>query len=95
MHNLKQPPPGLVHGLENHSFEVKATVAVFLAIALFNSLELVILVCWTFHQRRGLYFWSLLLSSLAIILYGAGSILHYYTIGLLPLGLAIAYIALS
>jgi hypothetical protein len=92
MQPLEEVPPGLVHGLEFHSFQLKATVAVFLAIALFNSLELVVLVCWTFRQWRGLYFWSLLISSLGIIPYGVGSILHYYTIGPLPLGLAIAYV---
>ncbi|KAJ0419560.1 hypothetical protein BJY00DRAFT_324302 [Aspergillus carlsbadensis] len=92
MRNLEEVPPGLAHGLEYHSTEIKATVAVFLAIALFNSLELLVLICWTFTQWRGLYFWSLLLSSLAIIPYGVGAILHYYTIGPLPLGLAIAYV---
>ncbi|KAL4860393.1 hypothetical protein BDV12DRAFT_209579 [Aspergillus spectabilis] len=92
MQLLEQVPPGLVHGLEFHSFQLKATVAVFLAIALFNSLELVVLICWTFRQWRGLYFWPLLISSLGMIPYGVGSILHYYTIGPLPLGLAIAYI---
>ncbi|KAL3439912.1 hypothetical protein BJX65DRAFT_317259 [Aspergillus insuetus] len=92
MHPLEQVPPGLVHGLDFHSFQLKATVAVFLAIALFNSLELVVLVFWTFSQWRGLYFWSLLISSLGIIPYGVGSILHYFTIGPPPLGLAIAYV---
>ncbi|CEL08217.1 hypothetical protein ASPCAL11368 [Aspergillus calidoustus] len=92
MHPLAQVPPGLVHGLEYQSFEVKATVAVFLAIALINSLELIALVCWTFRQPRGLYFWSILISSFGIIPYGVGAILHYYRIVPLPVGLAIAYV---
>ncbi|KAL2809041.1 hypothetical protein BJX63DRAFT_372521 [Aspergillus granulosus] len=92
MDNLEEVPPGLVHGLKHHGFELKAIVAVFLTIALFNSLELLVLICWTFHQWRGLYLWALLLSVLGIIPYAVGAILHYYTIGPLPLGLTISYI---
>ncbi|KAL5334169.1 hypothetical protein BJX70DRAFT_379007 [Aspergillus crustosus] len=92
MSDLHGVPPGLVHGLARTSFANKAVVTVFLAIALFNSLELIVLVCWTFRQYKGLYFWSLLISSLGIIPYVVGSILHFYNVGPLPLGLAISYI---
>lgn len=71
-------PPGLVHGLANSSTELKTVVAVFIAISLFNSLELIVLICWTFHQWRGLYFWALLVSAVGLIPYGVGSIIHYF-----------------
>ncbi|KAL4879225.1 hypothetical protein BJY04DRAFT_208779 [Aspergillus karnatakaensis] len=92
MSGLHGIPPGLVHGLEYANFQDKAIVTVFLTVALFNSLELVVLVCWTFRRYQGLYFWSLLISSLGIIPYTVGSILHYYNVGPLPVGLPISYI---
>ncbi|KAL4962695.1 uncharacterized protein BDV14DRAFT_191365 [Aspergillus stella-maris] len=92
MSELWHIPPGLVYGLENASFTLRMTAAVFLTIGLFNSLELVILVCWTFRSWRGLYFWSLFISSVGIIPYVIGSILHYWNIVTLPASLTIAYI---
>ncbi|KAL3465682.1 hypothetical protein BJX64DRAFT_285287 [Aspergillus heterothallicus] len=92
MNDFEKVPPGLITGLEHHSFELKAIVAVFLTIALFNCLELLVLICWTFRQWRGLYFWSLLISVLGIIPYAVGGILHYYTIGPFALGTVVSYI---
>ncbi|KAL2835578.1 hypothetical protein BJY01DRAFT_75351 [Aspergillus pseudoustus] len=91
MDNLEEVPPGLVHGLKHHTWELKATVAVFLTIALFNNIELLVLICWTFRQPRGLYFWSLLLSVIGIIPYVIGAILHYYNVGPLALGITVMY----
>ncbi|KAL4972851.1 hypothetical protein BDW66DRAFT_169155 [Aspergillus desertorum] len=76
MADLHAVPSGLEHGFENASTELSITAAVFLALGLFNSLELIVLVCWTFRQWRGLYFWSLLISSAGIIPYVIGSLLH-------------------
>jgi hypothetical protein len=90
--DLHEIPPGLVHGLDYVGFPGKAVVTVFLTIALFNSLELIVLICWTFRQYRGMYFWSLLVSSVALIPYTVGSILHYFTVGPLPVGLTISYV---
>ncbi|KAL4869911.1 hypothetical protein BDV12DRAFT_208208 [Aspergillus spectabilis] len=92
MMDLHDVPPGLVHGLDYVGFPGKAVVTVFLAIALFNSLELIVLICWTFRQYRGMYFWSLLVSSLALIPYTVGSIIHYFTVGPFPVGLTISYV---
>ncbi|KAL4939802.1 hypothetical protein BDV06DRAFT_214011 [Aspergillus oleicola] len=92
MSELWDIPPGLVHGLENASFRLRMTAAVFLTIGLFNSLELVVMVCWTFRSWRGLYFWSLLISSVGIIPYVVGSILHYWNIVTLSASLTVTYI---
>ncbi|KAL4913349.1 hypothetical protein BDW62DRAFT_192841 [Aspergillus aurantiobrunneus] len=92
MSELQHVPPGLVQGLEGESLAVQMVVSVFLAIALFNSLELIILVCWTFRQYRGLYFWSVIISSVGIIPYTVGSVLHYFTDTPLAASLTVAYI---
>ncbi|KAL2818231.1 hypothetical protein BDW59DRAFT_181929 [Aspergillus cavernicola] len=92
MADLYDSPPGLILGLENSSTSLKVTVAVFLTIALFNSLELIVLVCWMFRQWQGLYFWSLLISSVGLIPYTVGSILHFFNVGPLAVGLTISYV---
>ncbi|KAL4779276.1 hypothetical protein BJX76DRAFT_341287 [Aspergillus varians] len=92
MADLSVNPPGLVHGLDTTSLPMQMLLAVFLAIALSNSLELIVLVCWTFKQYRGLYFWSLLISSIGIIPYTVGSILHYWNIVRLSASLTVSWI---
>lgn len=88
MADLRITPPGLVYGLDNDvSFAKEIIFAVFLALALFNSVELVTLTCWTFSQYRGLYFWCLLSSSVGMIPYVVGCILHYWAGA--PLGLTL------
>ncbi|KAL4901207.1 hypothetical protein BDW74DRAFT_182062 [Aspergillus multicolor] len=92
MSDLNAIPPGLVYGFAYATFRLRMAAAVFLALSLFNSLELIVLVCWTFRQWRGLYFWSLLISSIGIIPYVVGCILHYWNIVPLPASLTVAYI---
>ncbi|OJJ01940.1 hypothetical protein ASPVEDRAFT_92234, partial [Aspergillus versicolor CBS 583.65] len=69
----------------------KAAVAVFLTIALANAIELIVLIFWTFHRYRGLYFCSLVVSVSGVILNSIGSILHYFNFGPLWLGLPLLY----
>lgn len=92
MADLDAAPPGLVSGIEDASISRRVVIASFLTIGLFNCLELLVLICWTFQQWRGLYFWSLLVSSLGIIPYVIGSILHYWSIVPLSASLPVAYV---
>ncbi|KAL4809840.1 hypothetical protein BDV18DRAFT_129744 [Aspergillus unguis] len=82
--SLNRAPYGLVHGLEDASLAFRGTAMAFLAISLLNSLELLVMICWTFQQRRGLYFWCLLISSVGIIPYSIGWILDFWLIA--PIG---------
>lgn len=91
MADLEAIPPGLVHGLEEQGTATKAAVAVFLTIALANAIELIVLILWTFHRYRGLYFWSMIVSVSGVILNSIGSILHYFNFGPLWLGLPLLY----
>lgn len=93
MVDLHRSPPGLVYGLDNGiSFTIELFMAVFLCLALFNSLELITLACWTFREWRGLYFWCLLTSSIGIIPYTIGCILHYWNVAPLEVSLPISWI---
>ncbi|KAJ5489808.1 hypothetical protein N7453_010633 [Penicillium expansum] len=65
-------------------------LTVLLSIAFYNAVELTILIFVTFHRYDGLYFWSILLSTvLGIIPSTAGTLLNYFSIG--PLWLAISF----
>jgi hypothetical protein len=53
----------------------KFTIACFIAIALYNVAELFFIIFATFKKRRGLYFWSFLVSTCGIGLYSIGFLL--------------------
>ena len=55
-------------------------LAAFMGIAWFNVLELNISIFMTFKRRRGLYFWSLLISSWGIIFHSLGFLLKLWQI---------------
>lgn len=65
------------------------TVIVCSALALYNALELELLVFTTFHAYRGLYFWSLVLASFGIVPYVLGFMIEYFRLSWLALGIAI------
>lgn len=62
-------------GYEGSSFAVEAIVVFCCALAMYNAVELTGLILFTFSRFRGLYFWSLPVTSLSIILYALGFIL--------------------
>ncbi|ORY11483.1 hypothetical protein BCR34DRAFT_601270 [Clohesyomyces aquaticus] len=65
------------------------TVTICSALALYNALELELLVFTTFHAYRGLYFWSLVCASFGIIPYVLGYMIEYYELAPMALGIAI------
>ncbi|KAL2819049.1 hypothetical protein BDW59DRAFT_181743 [Aspergillus cavernicola] len=93
MSSLDDIPAGLVSGVEASSLAVKIIVAVFLGTALYNAVELIVLILITFSQYRGLYFWSLLVSSLVgVIPTTIGAVLHFFLIGPLWLALTLSHV---
>ncbi|KAH7126595.1 integral membrane protein [Dendryphion nanum] len=65
------------------------TVIVCSALALYNALELELLVFTTFQSYSGLYFWSLVLASFGIIPYVLGFMIEYFRLSYMALGIAI------
>ncbi|KAK7216904.1 hypothetical protein V2G26_004907 [Clonostachys chloroleuca] len=53
-------------------------IAGFFAISLYNVLEINIQVFFTFLKWKGLYFWSLLISSWGIVLHSVGFLLQFF-----------------
>ena len=73
-------------------------IAAFTAVAWYNVIELNIQVFLTFKRHRGLYFWSLLISSYGCILHALGFLIKFILIpqnGSQQLKEAIVYLAVS
>ncbi|KAJ5110829.1 hypothetical protein N7532_001364 [Penicillium argentinense] len=88
-----QGPLGLVSGYQGNSTAIKVIMGVLVAILLYNAAELSVLIFLTFRRYRGLYFWSLSLSTvLGLIPSGIGNILHFFAIGPLWLALTLSNI---
>jgi hypothetical protein len=60
-------------------------VTLSVGLALFNSLEMILLISTTFKRWKGLYFWSLSICNLGVILYVLGFMMGYFSLGPLPL----------
>ncbi|KAL4893306.1 hypothetical protein BDV59DRAFT_193160 [Aspergillus ambiguus] len=72
---------GIVGAYHGDNFSIKVIFTTFLGIALYNALELIVLIFITFKRYRGLYFWSLLLSAvLGIIPQSISFVLKYYNL---------------
>lgn len=71
---------GITGGYEGDSLALKVIIAFFLGLSLYNVVELQVLIFSTFNRFRGLYFWSLVISSLGIIPYSLGFIFKYFSI---------------
>ncbi|KAB8077909.1 hypothetical protein BDV29DRAFT_31572 [Aspergillus leporis] len=84
---LSQVPEGLIGGYQG-GLAVRILMVVFSSIALYNAVELVILIFLVFHQYSGLYFWTMLLSNvLGVIPHAIGYLLEFFAKG--PLWLAV------
>lgn len=53
-------------------------VTLSVALGLYNSMEMILLISSTFKRWKGLYFWSLVLCNWGVILYNLGIMLSYF-----------------
>lgn len=74
------PIDGISGELANNTWTLQTALVTFIAISWYNVVELLILILCTFRRWKGLYFWSLLLSSgLGVFLYSLGFLLKFFT----------------
>ena len=79
MANSRSPGNGITGGYTGDSIVIRIAIATLAGITWYNAVELVILVFVTFARYRGVYFWSLLISSsLGLIPYAIGFLLKFY-----------------
>ncbi|KAJ5467926.1 hypothetical protein N7475_005678 [Penicillium sp. IBT 31633x] len=92
MTNLSEPPDG-IHGYKGNNVAVQTLMIVFTSIALYNAIELFILLFLTFTHYRGLYFWTLMLSVvLGVIPHAIGYLLELFSLAPLWLSLTLSTI---
>src|SRR5215469_6953378 len=60
------------------TFQIAQLITAFAGIALYNVVELLVLIALTFRRRHGLYFWSLIISTVAIVPYTLGLLFKFF-----------------
>lgn len=70
-------------------------VTLSIALSLYNSLELMLIISSTFKKWKGLYFWSLSICNTGVILYALGMLMTFFKYGPLVLGKIILDIGVS
>ena len=67
-------------GYNGNSFAVKTLIVFFTGLAMYNAIELTILILLTFVRYRGLYFWSIVIASIGIVPYSLGFLFKFFLI---------------
>ncbi|KAJ5294720.1 hypothetical protein PENANT_c014G05597 [Penicillium antarcticum] len=81
MTNFTAPGNGISGGYQGASLGMKITIATLAGITWYNAFELMILLFVTFAEYRGLYFWSLLISSsVGLLPYSLGFLLKFFNL---------------
>lgn len=85
------PVEGITGAYTGNSFAVQASLASLLGCAFYSCLELIVLIFIIFNVYRGLYFWSLIVSTtLGVVPYALGLCLKYFELS--PLWLSVTLI---
>ena len=74
------PPAGTTGAPINFSEGLVMAIAAFTAVAWYNVAELNVQVFLTFKRHRGLYFWSLIISSYGCVLHALGFLLKFFAL---------------
>ncbi|KAF1963997.1 hypothetical protein BU23DRAFT_84076 [Bimuria novae-zelandiae CBS 107.79] len=78
--SFDSPAAGVTGGYTGDSIEPKIMIAFLIGLSLYNAVELIILILFTFNKYSGLYFWSLTVSSAGIIPYSLGFLIKFFQI---------------
>ena len=71
---------GFDGGLISFNLTIWLAISAFTAVAWYNVAELNVSVFMTFKRRRGLYFWSLIVSSWGVLLHSLGFVLKFFNV---------------
>ena len=74
------PGAGVTGGYQGNSQTLRIFIVFFAGLAMYNAVELSVMIFLTFKRYSGLYFWSLLISGLGIIPYALGFLLKFMEI---------------
>ena len=70
--SIRSAAQGVLGGYNGDSLALQVIIGLGTGLTVYNAIELVVLILITFSRYRGLYFWSLLISSLGLIPYALG-----------------------
>jgi hypothetical protein len=70
---------GISNGFQT-TMAVAMTMAAFASIAIYNVIELVIIIITTFKRRRGLYFYSFITATAGILPYTLGFMFKFFNV---------------
>ena len=71
------PGAGITAGYDGQSDSLRIVIIFLSGLAMYNAVELIAMISLTFTRYRGLYYWSLLISSIGIIPYSLGFFLKF------------------
>ncbi|KAF2159033.1 hypothetical protein M409DRAFT_30451 [Zasmidium cellare ATCC 36951] len=74
------PGAGITGGYDGNSQTLRIFIVFFSGLAMYNAVELITIIFLSFNRFRGLYFWSLLISTIGIIPYSLGFMLKFMNI---------------
>ena len=75
---MDNTPDGVTGAHISYSVPTYMAMAAFTAVAWYNAMELNVQVFLTFKRHRGLYFWSLIISSWGCVLHALGFLLKFF-----------------
>lgn len=78
--NFDSSGNAITGGYTGNSFAVKALIVFFSGLTIYNATELLLLIFFTFSRYKGLYFYSLLVSSICTIPYALGFLFKFLLI---------------
>jgi hypothetical protein len=67
------PSNGISGGYQGENRGILSSMTAFTAIALYNAVEIILLIFVVFKKYQGLYFWSLLITTMSVIPYQLGA----------------------
>lgn len=65
-------------GYTGDSLPLKIIIAFLIGLALYNSIELIVLILVTFNKYHGLYFWSLVVAGFGVMPYSLGFLIKFF-----------------
>lgn len=71
---------GVLGGYDGSSLALEVIIGLCTRLTMYNALELLVLILITFSHHQGLYFWSLLISSLGLIPYALGFCFKFFSV---------------
>ncbi|KAH7132324.1 hypothetical protein B0J11DRAFT_548264 [Dendryphion nanum] len=69
---------GITGGYTGDSLPMKIVMALMLGLGIYNALEVFVIIFVTFNRYRGLYFWSLIVASLGVMIHNFGFVIKFF-----------------